>query len=207
MRSRCGADASSAADPPVGLRSREVRSPGSTTMPVTFYRRQLPHLDSIGQPVFLTWHLYGSLPPIGAFSEAASLPDRLRSPGPVTWMRPAPAPSIFANPLRTPSPFCQITSTYCHAAGCSCRTNEIAKRNHRQTSEPDLGRTGTAFWQEESNDRVVRDYRELSGSGATSSRTLSGQAWRRKRARIAGRAQDRRPRGRPRTSYFPAQNS
>src|SRR5580692_8280430 len=28
-----------------------------------FYRRRLPHLYEIGQPVFLTWRLHGSLPP------------------------------------------------------------------------------------------------------------------------------------------------
>lgn len=30
---------------------------------VTFYRRRLPHRYQIGQPIFLTWRLYGSLPP------------------------------------------------------------------------------------------------------------------------------------------------
>jgi len=29
---------------------------------MTFYRRRLPHLYDIGQPVFLTWRLHGSLP-------------------------------------------------------------------------------------------------------------------------------------------------
>ncbi len=29
---------------------------------MAFYRRRLPHLYSIGQPVFVTWRLYGSLP-------------------------------------------------------------------------------------------------------------------------------------------------
>jgi REP-associated tyrosine transposase len=29
---------------------------------VTFYCRRLPHLHCIGEPVFVTWRLYGSLP-------------------------------------------------------------------------------------------------------------------------------------------------
>ena len=50
---------------------REVCSPGSTTMPVTFYRRRLPHFDSIGEPVFLTWRLFDSLPLHRCFPEAS----------------------------------------------------------------------------------------------------------------------------------------
>jgi hypothetical protein len=34
---------------------------------VTFYRRHLPHLFHIGQPVFVTWRLNGSLPPSRSF--------------------------------------------------------------------------------------------------------------------------------------------
>lgn len=29
---------------------------------MTFYRRRLPHLYCIGQPIFLTWRLFGTLP-------------------------------------------------------------------------------------------------------------------------------------------------
>ena len=30
---------------------------------MTFYRRRLPHVSVVGDPVFLTWRLHGSLPP------------------------------------------------------------------------------------------------------------------------------------------------
>src|SRR5438046_10332566 len=35
-----------------------------------FYRRRLPHLDQIEQAVFVTWRLYGSLPPNRTFPVA-----------------------------------------------------------------------------------------------------------------------------------------
>ena len=35
-----------------------------------FYRRRLPHLYRDDQPVFLTWRLYGSLPPNRSFPAA-----------------------------------------------------------------------------------------------------------------------------------------
>jgi len=51
---------------------------------VAFYRRQLPHLDEPGRPVFLTWRLHGSLPlhrtfPAGSLSsgQAFAAMDRL----------------------------------------------------------------------------------------------------------------------------------
>ena len=38
----------------------------------TFYSRRLPHLHSLGQPIFLTWRLHGSLPPGRVFPAATS---------------------------------------------------------------------------------------------------------------------------------------
>src|ERR1700682_4459607 len=38
---------------------------------MTLYRRHLPHLFQIGQPVFISWRLYGSLPPNRAFPDSA----------------------------------------------------------------------------------------------------------------------------------------
>src|SRR5262249_1451896 len=38
----------------------------------TFYRRRLPHYHSIGQPIFLTWRLHGSLPANRYFPEAST---------------------------------------------------------------------------------------------------------------------------------------
>ena len=38
------------------------------------YRRQLPHCDAVGKPLFITFRLYGSLPPGRAFPN-----DRLTS--------------------------------------------------------------------------------------------------------------------------------
>ena len=35
------------------------------------YRRRLPHWHPIGQPLFLTWRLHGSLPPNRSFPDAS----------------------------------------------------------------------------------------------------------------------------------------
>jgi REP element-mobilizing transposase RayT len=39
---------------------------------MSFYCRRLPHIDEKGQAVFLTWRLYGSLPPGRAFPDSAA---------------------------------------------------------------------------------------------------------------------------------------
>ncbi len=38
---------------------------------MTFYRRRLPHIYEVGQPVFLTWRLHDSLPPHRIFPKDA----------------------------------------------------------------------------------------------------------------------------------------
>ena len=38
---------------------------------MTFYRRRLPHVYDIGQPIFLTWRLHDSLPTHRAFPKEA----------------------------------------------------------------------------------------------------------------------------------------
>src|SRR5690348_8288485 len=62
-----------------------------------FYARRLPHYHSIGQPMFLTWRLYGSLPPNRSFpalstsGEAFVVMDRLldsASTGPLSLRNP-----------------------------------------------------------------------------------------------------------------------
>jgi hypothetical protein len=39
---------------------------------VTTFRRRLPHYHSIGQPIFLTWRLHGSLPANRGFPPATT---------------------------------------------------------------------------------------------------------------------------------------
>jgi len=66
----------------------------------SFYRRRLPHLQVIGQPLFITWRLYGSLQGNRAFPEELSsgeafvamdkLLDQARS-GPVYLRQPETA--------------------------------------------------------------------------------------------------------------------
>src|SRR5712675_1444590 len=57
----------SAADPPVGLENSGMFA---ELLRMTFYRRHLPHMYEIDQPVFLTWRLHDSLPPNRTFPAA-----------------------------------------------------------------------------------------------------------------------------------------
>src|SRR2546421_4772596 len=38
----------------------------------TFHRRRLPHFHALGQPIFLTWRLHGSLPANRSFPETST---------------------------------------------------------------------------------------------------------------------------------------
>ena len=52
--------------------SENPRSVARGSLLNTFRYRRLPHLHAIGQPVFLTWRLSGSLPPGRAFPTATT---------------------------------------------------------------------------------------------------------------------------------------
>jgi putative DNA methylase len=120
---------------------------------VTFYRRRLPHLYRADQPIFLTWRLYGSLPPNRCFPAAgvtsgkalavldcANVLDRYTLHAFVVMPH-------HIHMLVSPNiPLSQVTQTL---------KSLTAKRANQM-----LARTGNPFWQEESYDHLVRDSAE-----------------------------------------------
>jgi REP element-mobilizing transposase RayT len=149
---------------------------------MTFHRRRLPHIYETEQPVFLTWRLRDSLPPHRAFpaetlnsGQAFAAMDRLldEACGGVFYLRqPAIADMIMEaiqynanilghyllhafvimpnhiHLLATPAvPLPKLTKSL---------KNITAKRANTM-----LALTGSAFWQEESYDHLVRHEREF----------------------------------------------
>jgi putative transposase len=149
---------------------------------MAFYRRRLPHIYEIAQPAFLTWSLRGSLPLNRAFGEDAltsgeifcamdRLLDESRS-GPHYLTQPAMADMVVeaiyynSNTLRhyelhafvvMPNHVhLLITPTMALPKLTRSLKGITAKRANQI-----LGLTGTAFWNEESYDRLVRDKAEF----------------------------------------------
>jgi REP element-mobilizing transposase RayT len=143
-------------------------------------RRHLPHRYAVGKPVFLTWRLHGTLP-IGR-----SFPEKLSSGQAFVAMdqlldHPAAGPRFLSSP--------EIASIVAEAIlsrdGGPYRLHEwVVMPNHVHLLITPLtevskvmqslkrftarecnkipGRTGQAFWQDESYDRLVRDAAEFS---------------------------------------------
>jgi putative transposase len=154
---------------------------------MTYYRRRLPHLYTTGQPVFVTWHLQGSLPPNRTFqAEALSsgqafaaldrLLDEARS-GPMYLRQPAIAHMVVqaiqfnAQELGhyvwhafvvMPDHVHLLLTPSVELPGLMKSLKGItAKRSNSM-----LGLTGNSFRQEESYDRLVRDAGEYRWSSA-----------------------------------------
>lgn len=148
---------------------------------MTFHTRRLPHYHPIGHPIFLTWHLHGSLPtgryfPPGTTSGQAFVAmDRLLD-------------NARTGPLHLTDPkIAQITLDTIHyhesALGHYRLHKFVVMRNHvhllitpslevskvmqslkrftARESNRILGVSGQPFWQEASYDRVVRDQTEF----------------------------------------------
>ena len=147
----------------------------------TFQIRRLPHLHAVNQPIFVTWRLHGSLPANRPFPRAMTsgaafvAMDRLldsASSGPLYLRRTEIAKLVaeaicyrdregghyrlhawvvMANHVHMlVTPQVPVT-TLMH----SLKRFTAREANHM------LGRTGQAFWQDESYDRLVRDGREF----------------------------------------------
>lgn len=143
-----------------------------------FYRRRLPHIYEIGQPVFLTWRLHGSLPPNRffpvdsltsgqAFAALDQLLDDART-GPVYLGQPAVA-DLMVDALQYNA---RVLKHYClHAfvimpnhvhvlmtpALALPRLTKSLKGITAKRANQMLGLTGQSFWQEESYDHLVRN--------------------------------------------------
>jgi REP element-mobilizing transposase RayT len=149
---------------------------------VTFYQRRLPHVYELGQPVFLTWRLYDSLPPHRTFptdalnsGKAFAAMDRLLDEacvGAFYLRQPAIADMLVeaihynANTLgHYVLHAFVVMPNHVHllatpGVGLPNLTRSLkgitAKRANKM-----LSLTGNPFWQEESYDHLVRNEREL----------------------------------------------
>jgi REP element-mobilizing transposase RayT len=149
---------------------------------MAFYRRRLPHLYGIGQPVFLTWRLHGSLPahrvfPAEALSSgrAFSVMDRLLDEvrfGPFTLRQPAVADMTVeamqynASILRHYDLHAFVVMpNHVHLLATPAvalpKLMRSLKSITAKRANVMLGCTGSPFRQEESYDHLVRHDREL----------------------------------------------
>ncbi len=147
----------------------------------TFHARRLPHLYSVGHPIFLTWRLHGSLPPGRVFPAATShgrafvAMDRLlyAVPNGSSHLRRPEVAQIVVQALH----YHEQTLQHYHLHSYVVMPNHvhflIAPRVHVSKLMQSLKRftglegnrilgvTGQPFWQDESYDRLVRDEREF----------------------------------------------
>ncbi|WP_321476853.1 transposase [uncultured Paludibaculum sp.] len=145
------------------------------------YRRRLPHVDSPGEPVFVTWRLSGSLPPHRAFlggpiaSRAAfAVMDRLLDEarcGPSMLRQPAVARIVQEEILAVaavgacPVHAYVVMPNHVHvlwtpAISLADVVRLVKGRSARRINLL-LGRTGSTFWQSEYFDRLVRSQDEF----------------------------------------------
>lgn len=148
---------------------------------MAFYRRRLPHLYSIGQPVFLTWRLYGTVPRNRffpdhtlssgkAFIALDRILDEART-GPSYLRFPAVADMVVdsihyqASVLRhyvlhayvvMPNHVHLLATPYVPLP----KLTKALKGFTGKRANEILGLTGKAFWQQESYDRLVRNPKE-----------------------------------------------
>lgn len=149
---------------------------------MSFTRRRLPHWQPSGQPLFLTWHLHGSLPrnrfpPPSCDSAGKAFVwmdrylDEARS-GP-TWLRREEIADLVARSIQYAEARLQfytlgawvIMSNHVHLlvsprVAPSHFLRSIKGYTAREANRV-LGRTGEPFWQAESYDHWVRDAPEM----------------------------------------------
>ncbi len=144
------------------------------------YRRNLPHWYPVGAAVFVTWRLFGALPPQKsleslkdrrAFTALDQSPDRAQS-GPAWLQKPAVA-DLVSNVIEAADVERHLCVLHCfvvmpnhvHMLFTPHRslrevTNWIKGVSARRANQV-LGRTGTPFWQDESFDHWARSREEF----------------------------------------------
>jgi REP element-mobilizing transposase RayT len=149
---------------------------------VAYYRRRLPHIYEIAQPVFLTWCLRDSLPPDRAFAEdsltageAFAAMDRLLEQarcGPHYLSQPVIA-EIVVEAIHYNSTTLRhyqlhafvIMPNHIHLLITPTialpKLTRSLKRITAKRANQLLDLTGAPFWQVESYDRLVRDAAEF----------------------------------------------
>jgi type I restriction enzyme R subunit/putative DNA methylase len=147
-----------------------------------YYRRRLPHIQPEGKPLFVTWHLHGSMPH-NRFPPPASLSagrafvwmDRYLDQatfGP-TWLSRVEIARIVVDSLHA----AEQKLRYCDVHAYVVMTNHVhvlwlphvpaskllqsVKGFSARQANKLLGRTGEAFWQSESYDHWVRNDAEF----------------------------------------------
>jgi len=144
-----------------------------------FHVRHLPHYCPIGQPLFVTWRLHGSMPagrcyPAATESGKAFLAmDRIldsATTGPLYLSQPDPV-TVVVNAIRNREAndydlhAFVVMANHVHLLFTPKRdVSKILHSLKRFTARECnriLGRTGQPFWQDESYDRLVRDPAEF----------------------------------------------
>jgi hypothetical protein len=165
---------------------------------MTFYRRRLPHLSEIEQPVFLTWRLYDSLPPHRAFprnaltsGQAFAAMDRLLDEardGPYYLRQPAVA-DMIVEAIRYNADILGhyllhafvVMPNHVHLlATPAVPLPELTKSLKGITAKRAnvmLALTGRRFWEERAMTIWSGRSGNLRGSGSTSRRILCGLGW------------------------------
>ena len=144
---------------------------------MAFYRRRLPRLYGIGEPVFLTWRLHGSLPPHRVFpaesvnsGRAFAAMDRLLDQargGPFYLRQPAIADMIVEAMQYNVGPLGHyvlhafvVMPNHVHLlvtpVAALPKLTKSLKSITAKRANVMLGCTGSPFWQEESYDHLVR---------------------------------------------------
>ena len=145
-----------------------------------FSQRRLPHIYAIGQPLFVTFRLYGSLPAGREFpkesmtsGEAFVAMDRLLDTarfGPIHLKRPEVAGLVRASIQYCARADCEmhawvIMANHVHLLftphGDASRLLRRLKGYSARQANQLLGRTGQPFWQDESYDHLVRNGEEF----------------------------------------------
>ena len=146
-----------------------------------FHRRRLPHLQVIGEPVFVTWRLYGSLPDGryfppdlaggAAFVALDRLLDNART-GPI-YLKRAEIASMVVKALRYHAGVLGqyqlhqyvVMANHVHVLITPgvplAKVMQSLKRFTAREANLMLGLTGQRFWQDESYDRFVRNNDEF----------------------------------------------
>ena len=147
-----------------------------------FYQRRLPHVYATEQPVFLTWRLYGSLPPNRVFptatlrsGQAFAAMDRLLDEtraGPVYLRQPALADMVVEALRYNATALAHyrlwsyvVMPNHVHLLATPAvpvpKMTRSLKGITAKRANLMLGLTGRSFWQEESFDHMVRNEREF----------------------------------------------
>jgi REP element-mobilizing transposase RayT len=146
-----------------------------------FHRRRLPHDYSLGQPIFVTWRLHGSLPANRAFPAATTagqaflamdrLLDTART-GPLHLRQPEIA-NMVVEAIRYREQDLRhyqlhsyvVMPNHVHLLMTPLaevsKVMQSLKRFTAREGNRILGLTGKPFWQDESYDRLVRSGTEF----------------------------------------------